>query len=529
VRISLFPAGRSRAALVSLSLLFAPLVTAAAQGGPERIAVDSAGVPATSFSETASLSDDGRFVAFVGFDSNLAPGEGNNKEDIFVRDRLLGTTERVAPGANAGCFAPAISGDGRYVAFVTSSTNLVQQDLVSESQVLLFDRQTGVTELISRNTSGVGGDQGAGRPAISDDGRFVSFQSYSNDIVVPDVNFAADIYVRDRLLNTTELVSISTTGQQTAQHSYSSAVSPNGRFVVFEARGDVLDVTPNGYRDIFRRDRLLGVTEQVSFGMGMTPATGHSHAPLDISDDGRFVAFQSEADNLVAGQLQEVYPGFAIVVRDMQLGTNELISLDPLSPSGAELLGSVGASMSGDGRYVGFASASNGRAYRRDRVTDTTLRLDVSGTGVGGNGPALDVALSDASDVVAWTSSATNLVAGDTNGAREVFARSLPRAGELVLSGHAAGVPMTVTATGLVPSTVLLLGVSLTGPGPLPSSFGLVDLGWVPSLFVLTADAGGQVSFGATLPTALIGAPLWVQGLDLFSGLLTPAIGTFVE
>lgn len=493
------------------------------------MALDSSGLPATDFSETASVSDDGRFVAFVSFDPNLAPGEANGKEDVFVRDRLLGTTERVAPGATEACRFPSISGDGRFVAFVTKSPNLVSANLNGEEQVLLFDRQTGALELISISTGSGGGDQGAGLPATSHDGRFVSFQSYSNDIVAGDANFTADIYLRDRMLGITELVSMGNAGQQTNEHCYGSAMTKDARFVVFETRADNIEPAPNGYRDVFRRDRQLGLTEKVTFSAVGGATDGRSEGPLDVSDDGRFVSFQSEADNLVLGQTQDPFPRHDVFVRDMQLGTTELVSVDPLSASGAELGDSVDASLSADGHLVAFVSGLTDHAYLRDRETATTLRVDYSDAAQVGNRDAFETQLADDVPLVVFTSRSANLVVGDTNGVHEVFVRHFPRMGELAISSVQAGLPVTVTATGLVPGTVLVLGVSLVGPGPLATTFGLVDLGGSPSLFVLSADATGQASLTAPLPAALLGAPLWVQGLDLFSGALTPAIGRFVQ
>lgn len=515
------------AVLLVLSTLGVP--RAAAQGGAERVALDSSGLPALDFSNAPSVSDDGRYVAFVSFDPNLAPGEANGKEDVFVRDLVLGVTERVAPGATEACRFPSISGDGRYVAFVTKSQNLVSTSLSGEEQVLLFDRQTGTVELISRATTGAGGDQGAGLPAVSRDGRYVSFQSYSNDIVPGDSNFTADIYLRDRLLGVTELISVGNAGQQTAEHCYGSALTPDARYVIFETRADNIEPAPNGYRDVFRRDRLLGITEKVSFSSTGGATDGRSEGPLDISDDGRFISFQSEADNLVPGQAQDPYPVRAVFLRDMQLGVTELVSVDPLSPTAAELGDAFDAALSGDGRLVSFASGVTGAVYLRDRVTKTTLRVDHGDLGQAGNRESTETELADDVPTLVFTSASTNLVVGDTNGVPEVLLRRFPRAGELDLSGTTAGTAVTVTATGLVPGTVLLLGVSLSGPGPLPSGYGLVDLGGVPSLFVLSADAAGAASFTATLPLASVGAPLWVQGLDLFSGTLTPGIGRFIE
>jgi Tol biopolymer transport system component len=189
------------------------------------------------------VSADGRYVAFHSEATNLVAGDTNGSEDVFVRDRVTGTTERVSiatGGAegNGHSSAESISADGRFVAFESQASNLVSGDTNGQADIFVRDRQTGTTERVSRATSGAQGNSLSGGPAISADGRFVAFLSFSTNLVPGDTNGHYDIFVRDRLNGTTERVSVATGGTQADGDSYSPAISADGRYVAFAIRGD---------------------------------------------------------------------------------------------------------------------------------------------------------------------------------------------------------------------------------------------------------------------------------------------------
>ncbi|HEX9945300.1 MAG TPA: hypothetical protein VGG03_25095 [Thermoanaerobaculia bacterium] len=201
---------------IALIALASGAPPASAQSGvTERVSVDSNGVEADSVSELAAVSADGRFVAFASLASNLVPDDTNNASDVFVHDRRTGTTERVSvdsrgrQGDRDSGFVgvsgnPAISADGRFVAFPSDATNLVRGDTNGTTDVFVRDRLTGATERVSVSSGGGQSDGFSDGPAISADGRFVAFQSSAMNLVPDDTSFATDIFVRDRLVGTTE-------------------------------------------------------------------------------------------------------------------------------------------------------------------------------------------------------------------------------------------------------------------------------------------------------------------------------------
>jgi Tol biopolymer transport system component len=175
-------------------------------GVTERVSVDSAGNQGNGFSDSAAISDDGRYVAFTSFDSNLVPGDDNNAIDVFVHDRQSGTTERVSVdsagvqsnGSSGWMGGLAISGDGRHVAFFSDATNLVTGDTNGQRDVFVHDRASGVTARVSVDSADNQGNDFSSDPAISGDGRYVAFYSSATNLVLGDTNGVADIFVHDR-------------------------------------------------------------------------------------------------------------------------------------------------------------------------------------------------------------------------------------------------------------------------------------------------------------------------------------------
>jgi Tol biopolymer transport system component len=340
-------------------------------GTTERASVSSAGVQADSLSLLPSISADGRYVAFESAASNLVPGTGGYWE-IFVRDRQLGTTELVSlnsSGAqgNGGSYQPSISSDGRYVAFYSDATNLVPGDTNGTEDIFVRDRQLGTTERVQPGLGGAQANQFSDFPSISADGRYVAFRSEASNLVPGDTNGRLDVFVRDRYLGTTERVSLDSSGAQGNGDSLYPSISASGRYVAFTS--DATNLVPgdtNGTEDIFVRDRQLGTTERVSLDSGGAQVNGNSYYP-SISTDGRDVAFTSDATNLVPG---DTNGSTDIFVRDRQLGTTERVSLDSGGAQGQN--GSDVPSISADGRYVAFESLATSLV-----MGDTNMRRDI--------------------------------------------------------------------------------------------------------------------------------------------------------
>jgi len=303
-------------------------------GVTERVNVASDGTEGNGTSAVlaigvSAISADGRFVAFASDADNLVAGDTNTAPDVFVRDRQTGATERVSVtsdgtqgnGASGGpatgllaIGVPAISADGRFVVFPSNATNLVAGDTNGSTDVFVRDRQTGVTERVSVASDGTQGNLASGVPAISADGRFVAF--VSNAIIVAgDTNGATDVFVRDRQTGVTERVSVASDGSQGNGASGSSLVgvpaisAGDGRFVGFASNASNLVTDTNGATDVFLHDRQTGATERVSVASDGTQGNGMSGFPA-ISADGRFVAFASNADNLVTSDTNGAFDVF---------------------------------------------------------------------------------------------------------------------------------------------------------------------------------------------------------------------------
>jgi Tol biopolymer transport system component len=325
--------------------------------------VDSAGNPGNFASIDPAISSDGRYLVFTSFASNLVPGDTNGKADVFVHDSLSGTTELISV-STAGVQADqhsdesSISGDGRWVAFVSYATNLVSGDTNLVADVFVRDRLTGTTELVSLDSAGNPGNQASSeRPSISADGRWVAFESWATNLVPGDTNLVPDVFVRDLLTGTTELVTVDSSGNQASNggHAPLQCIAGDGRYVVFYSGSTNLSaVDLDTTVDVFVRDRQLGITELISISSSGDPGNRDSAWP-SISEDGLVVAFYSLSTNLVPGDVNGLLDVFA---RDRLSGTTELISISSSGEQGNEL--STAPSLSGDGRYVAFHSrASN--------------------------------------------------------------------------------------------------------------------------------------------------------------------------
>lgn len=318
-----------------------------------------------------------------------------------------------------------ISTDGRYVAFASGATNLVAGDTNGMTDVFVHDRQTGQTSRVSvSSTNGQGG--GESYPAtISADGRYVVFASSASNLIALDFNNAADIFVHDRQTGTTTLVSKAMASNSPGNgNSIWSSISGDGRYVTFSSDAtNLVSNDTNGKTDIFFRDLQTGTTRLVSFNAaGSGSGNNWSENPA-ISEDGRYVAFESGATNLIANDLNNKIDVF---VRDLITNQTTRVSLDA---KGNELnRDSIRPTISADGRFVSY-KASTGNNWSQifvyDRMTHKTKEVSVNNTGAEGNGVSYQHAISADGQHVTFTSSATNLVAGDSNGGDDVFVRNL--------------------------------------------------------------------------------------------------------
>ncbi|MBF0160387.1 MAG: PD40 domain-containing protein [Magnetococcales bacterium] len=263
------------------------------------ISVDSSGLYGNAGSYTPSVSGQGSLVVFASDATNLVDGDSNGQRDIFLRDLATNTTTRISIAssntqANNDSLSPSLSTDGRSIAFVSEATNLVANDSNGRTDIFVRDLQANTTLGVTLQGNG---DSDA--PVLSADGRFVAFTSKASNLVTNDTNGRTDIFVYDRMTNAFSRVNISSGGEQGNGDANTPALSADGRFVVFSssARNLVTNDSNNSW-DIFVHDRLLKTTALVSLNDKGEQGNGGSYMPM-LSPDGSMIGFESFATNLI--------------------------------------------------------------------------------------------------------------------------------------------------------------------------------------------------------------------------------------
>ena len=403
----------------------------------ERVSVASGGSQANGSSEAPSISSDGGIVAFISNAANLVAGDTNSAADVFVRDLDTGITQRVSVAsagtqANDDAFTLALSADGRFVAFGSYATNLVADDTNAKIDVFIRDRDTGTTERVSVTSLGVQADNESFSPAISSDGRYVAFRSEATNLVLIDTNNSSDIFVHDRLTGLTERVSVASDGTQANGDSISPAISSDGRFVAFSSKASnlVVDDTNNKV-DIFLHDRQTDTTERIVGPAEFDTGSGILIVSPAISPDGGFLGFRSNANDLVAGDTNNSFDTFLV---DSDTLNAERISVSSSEVEGNS--DSSQPSISSNNRYAVFSSIAtnlvlqdtNGSedVFVRDRDLGQTRRVSFAFDGSEGDDDSFSAVISADGRFVVFTSLAENLVATDTNGVSDIFVMPNP-------------------------------------------------------------------------------------------------------
>jgi Tol biopolymer transport system component len=381
-----------------------------------------------AWSRRPSISADGRYVAFISNATNLVPDDVNTWRDVFVRDRVAGTTERInnvapeyanLPFPDNQILAPSdgatISANGRFVAFYSGSGRVVSGDTNSRWDVFVTDRNTGTTIRVSTASNGTQGNHHSGVNAsinnfssfpapdhigVSNDGRYIAFVSWASNLVPGDTNNycendglppatdnCSDIFVKDIVTGTTTRVSISNTGQEANSASTYPDISANGQIVTFQSTAS--NLVPNDTNNFCNNS-------------------------------------QTDPDNLNCSD---------IFVRDIAAGTTTRVSVSTTGVQGG--LASYQPTISADGRYVAFVSdstllfASDDNQLQdilvHDRVTKITKLVSSAFNGVQSNGGSFVPEISDNGMFVAFESDARNIVTGDlNNGVRDIFSTNWP-------------------------------------------------------------------------------------------------------
>lgn len=424
-----------------------------------------------------SISSNGRYVAFVSGAADLVAGDTNQSVDIFVRDRSNGTTIRLPlPGSGGQVTEPSISANGKVVAYTYLAASSVA---APQSVVYAWDRDTGQTEVVSRN--GRINAPGSREPSVSTDGRYIAFVSEFSRLVSGDTNQAADVFRYDRQTGTSILVSVGFQGGTPSGSSTRPSISADGSRIAFtsDAGDSLLDEDTGNGNQVYLRDVAANRTERISVTLAGGPPNGLAEGP-SISADGRYVAFESASTNLVAATagLESAY---LVYRRDREAGTTELVSVDT---DGRPASGATQASISRDGRMVAFASGAAGmvagiplgavptarlaalalraaEVYIRDVTAAETALVSVDLAGLPSGARSLEPVVAGNGRLVAFYSNSPSLVQGDDNKVVDVFIRDLPP------------VPLLNPA-------VLEFGTRAVGTDPVAAAAVLVNAGWGP-------------------------------------------------
>lgn len=464
------------------TLLLTALIPMTTMGFLQRVSVDSNGIQGNEFSSRPSISENGRFIAFNSASNNLVENHVNSWNDqwgnfmqvnnVFLHDTqtqstilisktmpqvYTGTytgwvnsgqtyTETTYPPANNYSENPSISADGKFIAFESRATNITTWSWFSgnnnpPTQIFLYDVDNDYLEVISLNSSGNISNEDAYNPRISGNGQFVSFTSLANNLVPNDNNNTWDIFVYDRINKTIERVSVNENGEEWNGWSAGWSLSHDGQFVAFWSSADNLVANDtNGVWDVFVYDRVNQTIERISVNNNGDQGNGRSPqgAGTDISGDGRFVIFSSDASNLVPNDTNDINDTF---IYDRQNNSIRRISVDNNGNQTVGIpwfgIGSYNALLSYDGTTALFTSNAgtlvpddtNGAydAFTYDYETETIKRISVtrSGDQAVDSDFSMPISLSPDGCYASYASISSILVPNDTNATADVFVASL--------------------------------------------------------------------------------------------------------
>lgn len=415
-------------------------------GNTFRASINNRAEQATDSSFLPAINSDGRYVAYWSLASNLVTGDTNGTSDVFFYDRAARATTRVSVSSNGtqatgdlGSSTPvAISSDGNFIAYSSGATNLVTGDTNGVRDIFLYERVTKKTSRVSLASNGIQGNNNSSSPVLSSDGRFIVYASSASNLVASDTNTKWDLFLYDNVNKRTTRVNVSSSGTQAngdVDYYDNASISGDGRFVAYASSAtNLVSGDNNGKWDIFLYDVANKTTSRVSVSSAGLQGNGDSGFYYDspsLSANGRFVAYTSSASNLVSGDNNGVSD---IFVYDTANKTTRRVSVNS---SGQQANGESSLpSISRDGRYIAFTSSAtnlvsgdtNGVSdvFVFDTVTQRTTRVSVSSSGaqatggISGEG-STSAAISGDGRYIGYNSWSTNLVGGDTNNSSDIF------------------------------------------------------------------------------------------------------------
>jgi TolB protein len=521
-----------------------------------QVDVSTLGVQANSQSYEVHVSGDGQYVAFTSSANNLVPGDTNGQFDGFVRDLWSGTTERISLSASGQqvlgeSAARGISYDGRYVVFVSFALNVHPDDPEAKGDVFLRDRLLGTTELISVSIDSTPSQFDCKRASVSADGRYVAFDGGDSNLAAGDNNGFAigDVFVRDRQLGTTQIVSVASDGTQGNESSWSPKISADGTRIAFLSRSKTFYPNTNDHSHVFLRDLATNKTHAIDVNP-WGRLGDESTSELSISPDGSTIVFKSQSSDLLAGGpfIQTPKPHLWREGEPMQA-----LQFADGRPGGI----ANDVSLDFEGRLTAFEGwstlwvAGDPTGGQDIFLQDTTLHVTQQVSANGYDNPAnfqtIRCSMSWDGRVIAFLSAATNLVPGTTPGILHAFVRiSDPTPGmiyctpgkspvgcrpQFALSGQSsasAGSGHDLRIQGALNDQIGLLLYSTTGPQAVATGGGwscvapplrrmpLHATGGSPPP---TVDCTGSFVDDFNLwiasgqdPALVAGAPVWLQG-----------------
>jgi TolB protein len=416
----------SAIALAALLLAMGPFVPKAEI---RRVPFD---VEPSGHSFESTISNNGRWVAFRSWAQNLVPGGSDGLNDIFLVDIKKGTTLQVSRKANGddtsqSCVSPALNATGRFVAYHSGDPDIVPGGPPGAISVFLFDRQQGTTVRVSLDEDG-DAVSSASEPSISQTGRWVAFSSTANAIVTGDSNNKRDIFIRDRKLGTTTLVSRTSDGGFADDHSERPMLSDNGKLIAFMSFAALTPADTNSHQDVYVVDLKKGTLELVTVNdageVGDMGGGGH----YDFAGNGRFVTFASGSQNLVDDPL----PFATVYRRDLKTGRTEHVVVDADGNSSMSI--TTGHAISPDGRYIVVRNLggdlgpedTNGLAdlYLKDMKTGSVERISIGFGGVETDDTATGPSVAKRAKWISFDSAATTLLEeADDNGFSDIFVK----------------------------------------------------------------------------------------------------------
>jgi Tol biopolymer transport system component len=427
-------------------------------GNIEIVSVNNSGVQGNDSSWVPSMSADGKYVTFYSWAKDLVNDDNNNSPDIFVYNRVNNTIKRINMGldgkeANNYSFSPKISLNGKFVVFESYASNLVEND-GSFNDIFVFNMINETINKVSVGLNGSNADNNSSRPSISADGRYIAFDSNASNLVENDSNKFSDIFVYDRETNKMERISMGLGNEQSDNNSYNPFISADGRYVVFDS--DASNLVANDHnksKDIFIYDRQTHNMERVSVSPDGNEANGNSYSSSYMSADNRYVVFSSDASNLVSNDNNQFRD---IFVFDRINKTVKRISKGLNGSEANE--NSYTVNISADGRYIAFQSnASNlvpddNNQYRDifiyNMLTEEIERVSLTSNDEEANGNSYYPFVSADGRFITFDSSASNLVPNDTNGKGDIFVteRNVKSQQSAVYSSSAIHVPCFILA-----------------------------------------------------------------------------------